>query len=185
MAQNFFITGFPRSRTAWLSALFSTDFSDCIHEPFVHLVTCEDIFDYLKGSNFIHKGLSDSSMAYYHDFISKKFPGCPIVVIEREEGEVTRSLVNFLNIHWNIADAIVKKIKVGLDIIKTFPNVLCVPYDHLDKVDTIEKIWKHCCPDIIFNVQRTVRFQYLTINQNIAKAQGKLKFTERALTQLN
>jgi hypothetical protein len=100
VSKQFFITGFPRSQTAWLSNLLTWGDSICYHDP-VDLVGV-DIGDF--GLNVIKKmrlsagpiGLSDSSTLYVWREFVKAFPDAKWVAIDRHPNSVIESLKNII-----------------------------------------------------------------------------------------
>ena len=78
---NYFVTGLPRSRTAW----FSEWLPDCLHEG---VEGCYTHREYIKklGS----KGDSNSSLMFFP--IERYFPDAPVLIVERDFDEVMASL---------------------------------------------------------------------------------------------
>ena len=79
---NYFVTGLPRSRTAWFAAFLP----NCSHEGLKWLEKRSD-FDKLMTR---YDGLSDSVLMLT-DF-QQRFPGCKTLIIERPVDEVIESL---------------------------------------------------------------------------------------------
>lgn len=78
---NFFVTGLPRTRTAWMAAFLSQD-RICFHEGFNG---CHSLLEY-KNKLGIDKG--DSGTALMLMDMNKVFPNSPILCIH---GDVKRS----------------------------------------------------------------------------------------------
>jgi len=83
----FIITGFPRSRTAWMAAFLSTGRTQCYHEGLFwqRSLSAKD------NEGYDHVGNSDSGLACMPDLIPQ---GAKVVIIHRRRDEVERSLVN-------------------------------------------------------------------------------------------
>ena len=71
----FFITGLPRSRTAWFSAFMTASGYPCLHEG---VDGCHSIDEYLIKVD----GVSDSNTGFA--FIGNPLPDRPILIIHRE-----------------------------------------------------------------------------------------------------
>lgn len=62
-AGRFFITGLPRSRTAWFSVASTTHSSICYHEPTKGLSSFDELRDFWTPKYGVDIGVSDSSLA--------------------------------------------------------------------------------------------------------------------------
>ena len=82
---NYFVIGLPRSRTAWLSVFLSQSGVYCHHEG---LNGCKSLSEYKKKIG--NDGDSSTSLMMFD--INKMFPDAPIVVIEKNDIELQRSI---------------------------------------------------------------------------------------------
>ena len=131
MPKNFYITGLPRSRTAWLSVFLTHGNAFCHHEA---MNGCHSIEDYqakmsLSGYDFV--GNSDCGL-----FLSPELINGPLIIIERDIDEVLHSLV---------------KLFPGYDLRSYISGIrdqiqqlngLRIPYNQLN--DRLDEIWKYC-----------------------------------------
>lgn len=93
MADNFFITGLPRSRTAWLAAYFTNGDVYCYHEALNGLKSKSEFDEVMTHKLGISlTGNSDSGLLLT-DF-NTRFPDAPIVIIERPMRDVILALWN-------------------------------------------------------------------------------------------
>ncbi len=77
---NFFVTGLPRSRTAWFSEFLPNCYHECMEGCYTH-------------ADYLHKlvaGDSSSMLAFFP--IRRYFPDAPLLIIERDLGDVIESL---------------------------------------------------------------------------------------------
>ena len=91
---NFFITGLPRSGTAWASNFLTWKDSTCYHEL---LYQIEDISIYneiLDSSSGRFTGDSDTMLVYLLPWIKKEYPDSKFIFIKRDVEEVRKSLKN-------------------------------------------------------------------------------------------
>lgn len=63
MADRFFITGLPRSRTAWFSVAATTQTSVCFHEPTPRLDSFQALRDFWAPKFGVDIGIADSALA--------------------------------------------------------------------------------------------------------------------------
>lgn len=170
MPHKFLITGLPRSRTAWLAALFSTDNVMCWHEPINKLGTLaavQSMMDNLKG--YSHIGISDSSIGVDAHFYMDYFFDCPIVVIQRPKQEVIESLIRFLGITRKESNKIADTIHEGLKYMVHVRDVMEVDFGELDNTKVVGGIWDYCTRGLPFDTLRCEQFQNLRINQHCEK----------------
>ncbi len=170
MISKFLITGLPRSRTAWLSALFSTDKVLCWHEPinkFGSIAAVKQMLENIDGYNVV--GISDSSVGVEADFYINYFYDYPVVIINRDESEVIKSLVKFLGINKSGATKIVDMVNEGLDAMRKLRVMVEVDYEDLNDSIIVKNIWDYCTNRMPFDFFRCELFQNLMINQHASK----------------
>ena len=126
--KNFFITGLPRSRTAWLAAYFTEGNVFCYHDGLKYLNSKEDFYDLMHNAHRDYRlemiGNSDSGLIFT-DF-QTRFPGVPTVIIERPVADSWQSMVS---------------LGFSIDVDFFFDNSqklddltgLRVPYEHIDR----------------------------------------------------
>lgn len=78
----FFITGLPRSRTAWFAAFMTHDDIFCWHEALNGCLSKQDFYDRMELP-FKHVGNADCGLILTN--FQEKYPDAPTVVIHREE----------------------------------------------------------------------------------------------------
>ncbi len=170
MPTKFLITGLPRSRTAWLAAILSTEKILCWHEPinkFGSVGAVKAMLDNLEGYQAI--GISDSSVGLEADFYMAYFYEYPIVIINRKESEVITSLSKFLGIDKKQSIKIVDTISEGLERMRKVRAVMEIDYNDLNDSTIVEGIWNYCTNEMPFDFFRCELFQNLLINQHAAK----------------
>lgn len=165
LENKFFITGLPRSRTAWLSTFFTGNNSFCYHEILRISDGLDDAIEKLLNRKEMYVGNSDSSLPLWMDKIDHVLQHSPIVIIERDVNEVNNSLINlFGDVGWTES---IDLILENLEIIKKRYNYISVDYNELDKQSCLELISDFCIPNIPFDKDK---FETLkTINISITK----------------
>ena len=87
----YFITGLPRSRTAWCAAFFTGFYNQvCYHEGLRGTKSLDEFTQRMYLSGYSKVGNSDCGMALF-DF-QAAFPDSPVLIIRRPFVDVCRSL---------------------------------------------------------------------------------------------
>lgn len=92
--RNFFVTGLPRSRTAWIANYLTWGKTFCFHDGFVGLAHPLEIrkkFDAIHAKGFETVGNSDPANLYFLDTLIKDFPDAYWVLIKRDLKECRES----------------------------------------------------------------------------------------------
>ena len=165
LENKFFITGLPRSRTAWLSTFFTGNNSFCYHEILRISDGLDDAIEKLLNRKEMYVGNSDSSLPLWMDKIDHVLQHSPIVIIERDANEVNNSLINlFGDVGWTKS---IDLILENLETIKKRYNYISVDYNELDKQSCLELVSDFCIPNTPFDKDK---FETLkTINISITK----------------
>ena len=159
----FFITGLPRSRTAWLSTFFTGNNCFCYHEVLRISNGFDDAIQKLLNRKEMYVGNSDSSLPIWMDKIDHILHRSPIVIVERSVDEVTSSLTKVFG-KYDYTRPLDLTLE-GLEIIKKRYNYISVDYNKLDEQACLEIIWGFCTPNIPFDKDK---FEILkTINISI------------------
>jgi hypothetical protein len=120
---NFFVTGLPRTRTAW----FSEWLPNCLHEG---MEGCYTNYEYIRKLG--DSGDSSCMLMFFN--IEFNFPESPVVIVERDIDDVAQSLENIGLLH-DTALYQLRYAKKYLDKMKG----LRVDYENLD----MKEIWNY------------------------------------------
>ena len=96
--QPFFITGLPRSRTAWMAVAATTADSVCKHEPTMHYASFEALLEWWAADVHVLRGVSDSGLGMMLPEILNAL-GCRTLVVERPLEDVERSIYQLWDEH--------------------------------------------------------------------------------------
>lgn len=157
----FFITGLPRSRTAWLANLFTTGNVFCFHEApaFVDMKP-ERFPELFKGRNCEYVGNSDSSVPFYAKQIVEMFPDTKFVYIRGDiEKTVTECSIIFERPMRPAVELCQKLLTEFADTYKP----LKVDVDCLDKLNIAKMLWEYCVPTIPFDEQRYIMLRDMDV----------------------
>lgn len=169
----FFITGLPRSRTAWLANLFTTDGTLCLHEP------KQPVRTLLDGHPRYRIGISDPILPLAFGLLREEFPGAHWLYVVREAAAALASYRKFLEAaNWPVPEGRLKDLweehTTARAIMQGDHRVRFVPWELLDQVDVMESCWAHLLPEVEFNVARWMMLRELRIEQIAAKAAARM-----------
>jgi hypothetical protein len=86
----FFITGLPRSRTAWLANFFTTDHSFCYHD----ISRVGSVWAILESTSSDFVGDSDSGLLTLVDSLLIRFYIIPLIVQQKVLSDILLSITN-------------------------------------------------------------------------------------------
>ncbi len=162
MKPPFFITGLPRSRTAWLANLFTTDTTLCLHEP-QNACSIEELVQRHAG---VRLGISDAGLTFRFRELRERFPEARWVYVHRPPGEVLESLVRFVDpcvtrpmLGQMLARHAEAEAGINCDALKH------VWFEQLGDREVIRQAWEWLLPEIPFNEARVAMLQGLNIQQ--------------------
>ncbi len=157
MNQPFFITGFPRSMTAWLSVAL-----DCAHER--DGKSMADFMRELESGKQI--GDSSSIVPMFYDDIKKRYPDSKWVVIDRSKDECLDSFCKVSKLPLKECAFLFDHLEQCIS--KISPS-LTVKFSDISL--RIRDIWDWCRPEIEFPRERIHRLQMLNIQQKASLIQ--------------
>jgi hypothetical protein len=155
----FLIAGFPRSRTAWFSALCNTlPDTICLHEP---CWTAGSWKGAIAQWNRVHPeniGLSDPTLSLHIGDIIREFSP-RVLWIDRDKEDVDESLekIGFGGTEICAVISDLAKPFIGGDL------VLRVPFESLRDDDVVALCLDHLIPNVKINMEVIAQFQRLNI----------------------
>lgn len=162
----FFITGLPRSRTAWLANLFTTGESLCFHEP------AATVTELIARHPSVRVGVADSTAVFNFAAIADVYPEAPWLFVERDPAEARRSLMKFASAQRRLLgreiDAVFNAHQAAASWVKASRATLVVPFAELDQ--RIEEVWAHLLPRVLFNRERFEILRGLKVEQRLGPA---------------
>lgn len=157
----FFVTGLPRSRTAWLANLFTTDQTICWHDR---------RFEEALTINPKRVGFSGPELVTQFEHIRELFPKSPWLVVLRNADEALTSFKLAAGDLLPQDDLLLKFWKDRCHLLSqicTHANVTTVAFSELNNEEVIRAIWARILPDIAFDVQRWEMLSKLNVQQTI------------------
>jgi hypothetical protein len=153
MIGSYFITGLPRSRTAWLSNLLTWGPSFCWHEGSRIFRGAQGLARALNETDYTYAGTADSGLIYHWDYLTRVMPFAKWVVIRRDPIEVRDSLKrmavpSFFEI--NEEDAVVANYealgKLLHSPIRERSELAVWDYEDLDDEEAVRDLVSYCAP---------------------------------------
>jgi hypothetical protein len=182
----FFVIGYPRSRTAWLSTwLTNPPYSFCFHEALLRFPVGGFPEQFrLSGSGAF--GDADSGLPLFFDEIDALFPMARYLFVHRPIKEAKESFMAATDTEKQKTDAAFTLMRQGQEkmIKKLFGHrVMHVDFHDLDDVNVARDIWGFCVPDAPFHRPRWEEMNALRITQIIPKAvaRANIAHMEKAL----
>ena len=169
----FFLTGYPRSRTTWLSNLFTTGNVRCLHDGLADFKSVDAFATALRQFNL---GDSDSGLIVFAQRIHESFPTAPWVIVERDPLQCRESLAKFWGGKPEEYKAIFDQLERFMAVFPKTANVLRVKFDELKNCEVVEAVWNHCLGNRVnpvpFDYERCRMLQKLRINPLVDKQRG-------------
>jgi hypothetical protein len=142
----FYITGLPRSRTAWLARVFTLGRVRCLHDAAARFGVdrLPDVLASVGGM----AGVSDSGLALVRD----KLPVGKWLVVRRDFQRAAESFLSMPRYRFETGDhprslAPLYEIEHGLKEIERTEDCRTVAFDDLDDEQTVRAAWKFLIGD--------------------------------------
>ncbi len=100
-SKHFFVTGLPRSRTAWLANLLTTDRTLCFHEP---IEPIDKLFNPAWAGGYAAIGCSDSMLVMRFEELSDAYLQAPWLYVQRDPEAALNSLLAFSLPHVDLSE---------------------------------------------------------------------------------
>lgn len=148
MTEKFFITGLPRSRTAWWAVATNTPASRCVHEPLKSTTKFEDVVRIWDRDECRFSGISDSGLSVQLGRVLTEVKPRTLIV-QRDPLDVMTSLYDYLP--FRPVDVIALKAHIdqcqaAIDEWRGHELVKVVPYDALRYRDIVTECFEWLLP---------------------------------------
>jgi hypothetical protein len=170
----FFITGLPRSRTAWLANWLTTATSRCYHEG---VLLAKSYAEYRQlmtdaGPSVMACGDSNSSLAFIQEQLIEDFPKARWIIIERRQDH---AFLSYRMAFGSLEEHDVSKRKFDKLTLRLLELRRRVPhetfqFDDLNDLETCRGLWFHLFPKAVwFDEARWRLLNGLRVEQFITK----------------
>ena len=161
MNSSFLITGYPRSRTAWLANWMTYGRSFCFHEAVKWAPPCE-VPELLASAGTVFAGTSDSLLPFYIDQVWPLLPSPRLVIVERDPKDALASLLTYgEGLDKNMLREVHRKTGAALRRVKSTYPALIVDYADLPLGSACRRIWEYCLPEEPFTDRHSQRWLML------------------------
>lgn len=171
MNQPFFITGLPRSGTAWLANLFTTSKSICYHEP---LKPVEMLVARNPGRRV---GVSDSTLLRRFRETAEAWPDARWLLVVRRPDEVVNSLMVFTGaVIGEQTERIRKEVDADLKrllLIGHDSMTATIRFDQMTNIEVARQAWHWLLPEVKFDEERFSILEDLNVQQIFGKAAAR------------
>lgn len=169
MNGRFFITGLPRSRTAWMAAFFSLGNTLCYHEPISRIKSLEDLEALYDAPAYRHVGFSDSGLGFHIGWILENLQPRTLI-IGRPRSDVEKSLGK-LGLPRTNQTALLER---ELDRWADHELVRYIPFSLLDNRRAMERAWFHLMPGMPFDEERYAQFCQFNIQADMNQVRQRV-----------
>lgn len=178
----FFITGLPRSRTAWMANWLTTPVSRCFHDLLGRATTWPEFEGRLTGAirepgdTAAVRGDSDSGLLFTVAKMKQCWPAARWLLIDRPFDEAWESYVRFVRrekpgprfgtdgrTRKALAEGFLRAEEALFG--EHDAPVLKVRYDALNDSKVLSSIWRHCMPAVRENPKRTLEMKRRNIQR--------------------
>lgn len=155
--RNYFLTGLPRSRTAWLANFMTFGNSFCHHDGLLSGYSAgglRKLFSETEDAEFV--GDSDSGLVSIAGAIERDIPGSPWVLVERPIEDALGSYQAYFpeHPHPSIPQIEPSQVSRVFDLCQKWceelkdrvpsDRLMIVRFEDLDRVETMQRIWSWC-----------------------------------------
>jgi hypothetical protein len=149
----FFITGLPRSRTAWTANFLSVAPAFCWHDGLSNTPSLKAFQTKMEAHEIC--GDSDSGLPFFYDELREMYPEANWVVLRRDPEEVVVSLAR-MNPYFGMprinveeARSMVTASSKQLDKIASNSKTLELRWSDLSLRESARSLWWHCLRDAV------------------------------------
>lgn len=168
----FFITGLPRSRTAWLSLLLTHGSESFCHHDGLKGFSVKGLVHEMRESGYTNTGDSDSALLLHLEEVIRLVPDAKWVIVNRDP-------VASMDSYWKefgtrypgspkTYQGIVDAFKLATKLFERagcmLPKALRVDFEDLESPISGQKIWSHCLPGVEFPLDRWKALDTFRVN---------------------
>jgi len=159
----YFVTGLPRSRTAWLANWLTAPGTFCFHDATLidnsHVGVLSVMAERQNRRQYEAVGDSDSGLIFWSGQVRAACPKAPFILIERDPEACLASSLR-LGFSKGLWDAILQAYWQT----RRLPGVRIVSYDSLDDIDVLDSLY-YDCTGLPMDRQRTELLQHLNVQE--------------------
>lgn len=163
MNDRFIVFGLPRSRTAWLSTLFTAGPVFCWHDLSGRCESSDSIADKLTMDGVSSCGVSDPGLVLWADQVISKLPGARLAYVRRDPSECAHSLARVTGGTASDCTPIIEEMNEALDEAQAKHGGHVVSFRDLDSEDAMRELWWHLVPLVRFPKAHWLKMRDLNV----------------------
>ena len=178
--RTFFITGLPRSGTAWLSNFLTHGASFCFHEAARQVGSLQELPALFARTGSPNVGTADCAFPLYYDKALALFPEAHLVLVKRPRAQCALSFDKLMR-DMGASPVGARELFDQLEgncaaMARALAGryVLTVEFDALWQEDTCRAIWRHCAGDAPLDGLRLSQLQLLRVNTDPRRVQAAM-----------
>ena len=161
--RSFLILGLPRSRTAWLSSLFTVGNVFCYHDLTSRSRTADEVIARMQQNPTEVCGNSDSGNIFILDRVMEIMPETRLALICREPGEVVRSMAAAAREpRLRFRDPIARLHARNSQYFVKYGGKAFM-YEDLDREARIRELWEHLTGGVEFPVDHWEKLRTMRV----------------------
>jgi hypothetical protein len=178
MSRHFFITGIPRSRTAWFANFLTTENAFCFHDAMKDGWSVEHVFNLFQkraSDGFEFVGDSDSGLLLYAEKLTQLFPATRWLFIRNTPERATESYRKWFTAgneypgvpaSTDIAEMMRMAFQCYNEAFQLVPAHLRmeVALDDLNNAPTMRKCWDWLVPGLVWDEARYRMLDTFSVN---------------------
>lgn len=163
--KTFLIIGLPRSRTAWLSCLFTVGPAFCYHEMLAEYSTPAAIKAQMEVTPFEFVGDSDPSAALRLDEVHETLGFPQTIYVRREPKDCIASFARATGLPQGDCFAILTQLSDRLDTFaRNNSTIFVLDFDKIDHADYIANAWAWVLGTTPFPIEHWHRMKKLNVS---------------------
>ena len=179
MTGRFFITGLPRSRTAWLAVVSESIFggeASCVHEPTAEAESWMDACRFWERDDRDFLGIADSCLGLHVAEILDRWRPQTLIV-ERPVADVGAALAKAgLPVSLKALGLLQRR----LDAVRDHTFVRTIAYSRLNEVGEVCDVLKWLLPGAVPDERRVARLMGMNIQASVDRAKAAAARTIKA-----
>jgi hypothetical protein len=168
MTRSFLITGLPRTRTAWLSAMFTVGPVFCAHDLSFSLmrdggVDAEELADRIELLPGCFHGSADAGTLLMLGDLRERLGNPPVLLVKRPLEHVLLSFCRVTQTTPEQSRLVLEALQARALEAEKLPGVMTVRFDELDHEQVIRMAWRHLTCDLPFPLDHFQRMRSMRV----------------------
>lgn len=175
LKQFFFITGLPRSRSAWLANFFTWGKAFCLHDAMTKGAYCRAVIDQLLPLRCAYAGDADSALCLVAPEMQRLLPDAKWLLVRRDRADAQESFARFFGgrpyprtpMDKRTLCAVFDHCVAAYERTRSSlrpGSFIEIPFEELDSKLALEEAWRFLTPGNAWSAPRCDMLQQLETN---------------------